>query len=226
MFIALHVCVGLEWSSTNLAWPQHAMNMYRRQTNTKSPDPSFIQPNMALLLSTHLFHACTHTNIFLMSLFFIFSIHQHCCESSESWREPFSLSFFPHYIFHLQLISTTLLSSHSAILWHFVFLCISVSLFLSFLSIPIVHPTITKLKRDATKSWNMYVPCYLEIKRIQAWNKYPEKRCNAQRLFLHHSWDFCYVMFNLMLKHKVFFFFPMLKYFLIFQKQLIKDKII
>lgn len=106
-----HIVECLEWSSTNLARPQHAMNMYRRQTNTKSPDLSFIQLHMALLLSTHLFHACTHTNIFLMSLFFIFSIHQHCCESSESWREPFSSSSFSHYIFYLQLI-----------IWHFVFL--------------------------------------------------------------------------------------------------------
>lgn len=117
-----HIVEWLEWSSTNLARPQHAMSMYRRQMNTKSPDLSFIQLNMALLLSTHLFQACTHTNIFLMSLFLIFSIHQHCCESSKSWREPFSSSSFSYYIFHLQLISTALLSSHSAIIWHFIFL--------------------------------------------------------------------------------------------------------
>ncbi len=100
-----------------------------------------------------------------------------------------------HFIFHLQLISRALLSSHSTIIWHSLF----------FLSIPIVYPSITKLKRDAAESWNMYL-VILKMKLIQAWKKYPEERCNAQMLLLHHSWDLIVhsVMINLKLKH-VFF---------------------
>jgi len=161
---------------------------------------------MALLLSAHLFHACTHTNIFLMSLFFIFSIHQHCCESSLPSLITCSIfSSFPTLCYHL-------IPPSYGILYYSI----------SFLSIPIVPPTITTLKRDATKSWNMFL-FILYIKQILAWKKYPAKIFNAQRLFLHHSWDFVAftVMFNLRLKQVLFF--TMLKCFLISQRQLISS---
>ncbi len=264
----LCMCAGLEWSSpVEQLISQHTMNIYRRQTHPKSPDPP-LSSQIWLFCSlpicfmhthtnttqthTHNTHTTqhnnnttththththntdkhyphthtqqtqhtqnhtdkhtnthqtqhtplphTHTNIFLMSLFLIFLFHPHCCVSSERWR---GLSFHllslssSHFIFHLQLISRALLSSHSTIIWHSLF----------FLSIPIVYPSITKLKRDAAQSWNMYLVYLKNENWFKPENKYPEEKmlmlrcyyCITHETLIVHS-----VLINLKLKH-VFF---------------------
>lgn len=96
----------LQLCSTDLARSQHAMNVYRRQTHPKSPDPPFIQSDMALLLSTHLFYAHANTNIFLVTLFLIFLFQPHCC---EFWELTWAFLFI--FFNSVPLISYSIFSS-------------------------------------------------------------------------------------------------------------------
>lgn len=120
------MCVGLEWSSSNLARPQHAMNMYRRQMNFPI-SWSLIYPakygSSALYPSVSCMHTQTYSSCLCSSYFQFTNIAVRVLGADVSCSLDLpSLITYSIFSSFPQLCYT-----FSAIIWHFVFLCISLS---------------------------------------------------------------------------------------------------